>query len=589
MVRGRYGRVVLATGVALVVAFVAAGASWGRPTKASESVVVRVRAGQLSSVEREAQRLGGTITLRLPIVNGFAARVPVAALPVLRGATGVLSVSLDVRVRALASTYSQSGDPYSMASITTAIGARKYWGAGYTGSGVGVALIDSGVVPVDGLTVAGKVVNGLDVSFDSQSPNLLYLDGYGHGTHMAGIIAGAANATAGLSPADLAADTTDFVGVAPGAGILNVKVGDAHGATDVSQVIAAIGWVVQHRNDPGLNIRVLNLSYGTDSGQSYLLDPLAYAAEQAWKKGIFVVAAAGNAGFANIKTSSIGDPAYDPTIFAVGATDTKGTTTLGDDTVASFSSTGNAARRVDIVAPGTHIVSLRDPGSAIDQAYNSTGAVSDTLFRGSGTSQAAAVASGAAALIIQQRPSITPGQLKALICKTAAKLKGMLLEQQGCGEVNLTAALTAATPADPLPPVPSTGTGSLDLSRGSSDVTKDGVTLTGEQDIFGMPFVSPAMALLEAAGSSWSGGVWNGSSWSGSSWSASSWSGSSWSASSWSASSWSGSSWSASSWSASSWSGSSWSASSWSASSWSDAAWAASSWSDNAWADATWG
>jgi serine protease AprX len=147
-----------------------------------------------------------------------------------------------------------------------------------------VAVIDSGIAPVAGLNGPGQVVNGPDLSFDSQDPDLRHLDGYGHGTHMAGIIAGR--------------DGSYFSGVAPGATLINMKVAAADGATDVSQVIAAIDWVVEHRNDPGLNIRVLNLSFGTTAMQSYQLDPLAYAVEVAWRKGIVVVVSAGNDGAA---------------------------------------------------------------------------------------------------------------------------------------------------------------------------------------------------------------------------------------------------------------------------------------------------
>jgi serine protease AprX len=99
----------------------------------------------------------------------------------------------------------------------------------------------------------------------------------------------------------------------------------------------------------------------------------------------------------------------------------------------------------------------------------------------------------------------------------------------------------------------SNGTGSLEGSRGSDHISVNGIVVQGEQDIFGMPFDSKAMAALEASGSSWSGGIWNGSIWLGSSWSGSSWSGSSWSGSSWGGSSWSGSSWSGGSWLGASW------------------------------------
>jgi serine protease AprX len=155
-------------------------------------------------------------------------------------------------------------------------------------------------------------------------------------------------------------------------------------------------------------------------------------------------------------------------------------------------------------------------------------------------------------------------------------LDGYSSREQGQGELDLQGLLTASTPVTPRTWSNiqwSDGTGSLEASRGVDHVTLDGVVLRGEQDIFGHPFDSVAMAALEALGHSWSGGTWNGNSWSGSSWSGSSWSGNSWSGNSWSGNSWSGSSWSGNSWSGSSWSGNSWSGNSWSGDSWSTAAW----------------
>jgi serine protease AprX len=159
-------------------------------------------------------------------------------------------------------SYSPDTDPYSMANVTLGTGAQAWWNAGYTGKGVDVALIDSGVTPVAGLDAPGKLVNGPDLSLDSQSPSLRYLDAYGHGTFMAGLIAG----------------KDSYRGMAPDARLVSVKVGAADGAVDVSQVIAAIDWVVQHAHDPGLNIRVINLSYGTNSLQDPSTDPLELAA-----------------------------------------------------------------------------------------------------------------------------------------------------------------------------------------------------------------------------------------------------------------------------------------------------------------------
>ncbi|MFL5960237.1 MAG: S8 family serine peptidase [Gaiellaceae bacterium] len=475
------------------------------------------------------------------------------------------------------SSYDPASDAYSMQNVTAADGVQAWWNAGYTGKGIDVAVIDTGVSPVAGLNTPGKVVNGPDLSLESQNPSLQYLDSNGHGTFMAGLIAGNDGQPGG------------YRGVAPDARIVSLKVGVADGGADVSQVIAAIDWVVQHRNDNGLNIRVLNLSYGTNSTQPYVIDPLAYAVEQAWKAGIVVVAAAGNSGYQRgASAQGLADPAYDPQIIAVGGADSTGTATPWDDSVGFYSanaaSCSTACRAPDLIAPGTHMQGLRVPGSYIDQ-NNPAGVLSDRYFRGSGTSEATAFASGAVADLLQRYPQLTPDQVKAML--SCDKLSSYNWKQEGCGELDLNRLLSASVPSVASAAqlnTPSTGTGSLEASRGTDHISTNGVLLQGEQDIFGKPFNSAAMAALEAAGSSWSGGMWNGSSWSGSSWSGSSWSGSSWSGSSWSGSSWSGSSWSGSSWSGSSWSGSSWSGSSWSGSSWS-----ASSWSGGSWLGASWG
>ena len=464
------------------------------------------------------------------------------------------------------SSYSPDTDPYSMANVTLGTGAQAWWNAGYTGKGVDVALIDSGVTPVAGLNSPGKLANGPDLSLDSQSRSLRYLDAYGHGTFMAGLIAG---------------NDSAYRGMAPDARLVSVKVGAADGAVDVSQVIAAIDWVVQHAHDPGFNIRVINLSYGTNSLQDPALDPLAFAAEQAWKRGILVVAAGGNYGFQTQRNApALADPAYDSSLFAVGSIDTNGTLTTSDDTVPSFSPwpKRGATRGVDVVTPGTHLQGLRVPGSFID-VNHPEGYLDDRYFRGSGTSQSAALVSGAAALVLQRYPDATPDQVKQLLMGTATYLNSQKSQAQGGGELNLAAALTAPLPSAASAPLDDKGTGSLEQARGSDHLTApDGTVLSGEQDIFGKPFDSAAMAALEALASSWSGGTWNASTWSGSSWSGVNWLASTWSASSWSASSWSASSWSASTWSGSSWSASSWSGSSWSGSSWSGAGWQGATW-----------
>jgi serine protease AprX len=468
----------------------------------------------------------------------------------------------------LAAGYDPASDVNSMASTTDYTGAQAWWAAGYTGRGVDVALIDSGVSPVEGLSTSGKIVYGPDFSLESQAPNLTNLDTFGHGTFMAGLIAGKDSA---LTAPYEQAPASVYRGIAPDARIVSIKVATADGGTDVSQVIAAIDWVVQHRNDDGMHIRVLNISYGTNSTQWFGVDPLAFAVEQAWDAGIVVVAAAGNSGYQTKGSSpALANPALDKRIIAVGASDSMGTATIVDDTMPDFSAAAKtgSARATDLVAPGVHIQGLRVPNSWIDTNVDGKTVLDDRFMRGSGTSESTAIVSGAAALILDKYPHATPDQVKRLLKISAFDMPTQNTRQVGSGEMRLGTALTTALPVYIQTVEPGRGGGSLELARGSDHLTRDGVVLKGEQDIFGKSFDSVAMAALEATGSSWSGGTWNGSRWYGSSWSGNSWSGSSWSGSSWSGNSWSGNSWSGSSWSGSSWSGNSWSGNSWSTAGW---------------------
>jgi subtilisin family serine protease len=551
------------------------------------SVIVRELRGAGPAPEQAVARMGGSVGTHIHLIHGFVARVPRAEMAALRATPGVFSVTPDGTLHLLSSSYDPGSYPGSMLNITDVIGAQRMWKARFTGKGVDIALIDSGVSPVHGLTISGKIINGPDLSFDQGYDNLRYLDEFGHGTFMAGIIAGRDEE---VRSGHESLDNTDFMGIAPDARIVNVKVANAVGATDVSQVIAAISWVIQHRHDNGMNIRVLNLSFGTDSSQSYLLDPLAYAAEMAWRKGIVVVVAAGNSGLANGRLS---DPAIDPSVIAVGASGTSGTLDMGDDTVPSWSSRGDGTRNPDLVAPGVSDVSLRDPGSYIDQHYPSA-EVGDRFFLGSGTSEAAAVVSGAAALLIQQRPSITPDQLKSLLTSSATSLPQADAQAQGAGEINLSNAIWKATPVAAQSFPASTGLGSLDLARGTVRVqSPDGTVLSGEQDIMGTPWAPATYSASLAAETAWTGGVfngvgWSGMGWSGMSWSGMSWSGTTWNGMGWSGMGWSGMSWSGMSWSAMGWSGTGWSGMGWSGISWSGMGWGGMSWSGMGWADYGW-
>jgi serine protease AprX len=577
-------------------------------TAAPVPVIVQERAGTGNGPERAVEAFGGSVGQEFTVFQGFSATVPGDRLDALRAVPGVYKVTEDASltlsdtafsnplggltsvtnkvtssapvtavtdtvtsvasttedaassvasaaedavsstVGAVAGQAALAGSLYNIANQQT--GASAMWDVGYTGQGVDVAVIDSGTVPVEGLNGA-NVIYGPDLSFEAGTP-VENLDTNGHGTAMAGIIAGHdADASAPYS-----GESGSYVGMAPDARIVSIKVADALGHTDVSQAIAAIDWVTEHGDENGLNVRVLNMSFGTDGVQSYLLDPLAYAAEQAWHKGIVVVVAVGNEGFG---TQKVNNPAYDPYLIAVGSDNTNGTATVADDTVSTFSNDGDGTRNPDVVAPGEHVVSLRSPNSFLDQSHPAA-VVEDRFFRGSGTSQATAVVSGAAALLLSQRPDLTPDQVKAILMGSAQHLPDATAAQQGSGLIDLAAAMNTPTP-DAVQNYPrSTGDGSLEAARGSVHVEVAGEKVTGEVDVTGTDIDQSSAESItdgvteeqpaqpELAGVSWSGVSWSGVSWSGVSWSGVSWSGVSWSGVSWSGVSWSGVSWSGADW-----------------------------------------
>jgi serine protease AprX len=556
--------------VGLLATFTGASATLaGSPT----TVIVRSQDGAQDAARDAVRSLGGHIGQRLDIITGFVATMPSRTIPVLTRAPSILSVTPNTRVRLMGMLDGYdpnwSSPTGSWKRDIEAIKAKEAWKAGFLGQGVDVALIDSGVAPVQG--IKDHLLYGPDLSFESQADNLRHLDTFGHGTHMAGIIAGR-DSTIDPSHEDEELDKA-FVGVAPKSRIVSVKVATSSGATDVSQVIAAIDWVVQHRNADGLNIRVLNLSFGTDGTQSYVLDPVTYAAEVAWRKGIVVVVSAGNSNFGS---NRLNNPAYDPFVIAVGADDTKGTNDPKDDIVPSWSARGLLSRRPDLVGPGKSVVSLRSAGSALDLNHPEARVGNNRFFKGSGTSEAAAAVSGAAALLLSQRPSLTPDQVKYLLTSTAVTLPNTDSEGQGAGLINLKAAKDAATPSLLIAKqlfAPATGMGSLELARGSIHVADGGVELNGETDIFGASFESSTWAALSLSGNTWSGGAWNGNTWSGNTWSGNTWSGNTWSGNTWSGNTWSGNTWSGNTWSGNTWSGNTWSGNTWAADGWSSADW----------------
>ncbi len=465
----------------------------------TQTYVVRAVPGQLAALTAEL-RTQGTVVRQIRLIDADVVRLTAARAGQLAGDPRVASVTRD-RAVTLASARDRSpGLTETLAGVNASLGADALHDRGITGSGVDVALIDSGIADVAGV---GQVADGIDLSVGDKSAGS-FVDGFGHGTHLAGIIDA----------------------VAPDARLVDVRVANASGESDVSQVIAGLDWVVDNAHTGGRNIRVVNLSFGTDSRQDYTIDPLAYAAEQAWHHGIVVVTSAGNKG---TRSHGVTDPASDPYVLAVGAADTTGR----EDRVASFSSRGDGDRDPDLVAPGAHIASLRVPGSAIDEAFGTVARTPDGMFRGSGTSQAAAAVSGAVALLLDAQPALSPDQVKAALVGTADDL-GYRTRSQGAGLVDLEAAVAAPPSAAVQDFATADGSGSLEAARGTAHVSAAGTQLRGERD--------------------WTGQNWGSQNWASQNWASQNWASQNWASQNWASQNWASQNWASQNWADDAWS-----------------------------------
>jgi len=397
---------------------------------------------------REVQRihrLGASNLTHLWLIDALAARLPAASLSALAADPGVISVAWNEMVRAATDV------------AVPALGgtmARDVFGV--HGEGVRIAVVDSGVEPVAGLGSSdraplGRIAAWVDlVDPENSSPS----DPFGHGTHVAGVMAGAEVS------AFVSGRRTRYAGVAPGAEIISVRVLDEAGRGRASVVIEGIQWVVEHAQE--LEIRILNLSLGHPVRESAMSDPLVKAVERAWDAGIFVVASAGNHG-RDGGPGGVTSPGNSPSVLTVGALADRDTGRRSDDIVATYSSRGptrfDGIVKPDLLAPGDSVVSLRAPGSALDRLapgnrIRSTSRLARAgrrgsrfgqpahaeWFRMSGTSVAAAATSGAAAILLSVDPDLAPATLKARLMRSAEK-RDENIYTRGAGALDLMAAL----------------------------------------------------------------------------------------------------------------------------------------------------
>jgi serine protease AprX len=395
------------------------------------SVIVQKLAGT-AGVEDRVRELGGIVTHDLKIINAFSAEMTARTTLEIAHSSGVRWVSLNAPMVSTACAKCVDTSKLANAYIR-AIGADKVWNNSpyIQGNSIGVAVVDSGINPNGDLyTSAGVNRQVADVRFNTDY-NQSTSDGYGHGTHVASIVGGDGSESAGK-----------YIGVAPLVNIINVKVSNDDGSAMLNDVVAGLQWVLENKD--AYNIRVVNLSLNSSVAESYHTSPLDAAVEILWFNKIVVVVSAGNYG-----DGAIYPPANDPFVITVGATDDKGTNSISDDVMASFSAygqTSDGVKKPDLVAPGKNITARlvnQNMGLAYEHPANKVG---DQYFRMSGTSVAAPMVSAAVALLLQDEPGLTPDQVKYRLMATASKSwSGYNATKSGAGYLDVYAAVRGTT------------------------------------------------------------------------------------------------------------------------------------------------
>ncbi len=395
-------------GAAVAAALALAGIS-APAAHAAEYIVQFKDSGSASARRAAIEHAGGKVTRDVWLINAAGADLTPGEASALRHDQAVKAVTVNGGVTPTGKT-GVAFDPGSMATaFNQSARTSDLWGDA-TGKGVGVAILDTGIsasspdFQVSQTNTTSRVVANVVVNPNAKTVD----DGYGHGTLVAGIVAGNGGYRASSDPL-----FGKYAGAAPDANLIAVKVADEQGNATVLDAINGLEFAVEHKAD--YNIRVVNLSFQSTTAQSYKIDPLDAAVESAWLHGIVVVAAAGNRGTAPDAVNYA--PGNDPYVITVGGVDDQGTKNTKDDVLATWSSRGKTQdgfAKPEIAAPGAHIVANLAPNSAFTTLCP-TCIRSGVYIQAGGTSLAAPLVAGAVADLLQVHPTWTPDQVKGAL------------------------------------------------------------------------------------------------------------------------------------------------------------------------------
>jgi serine protease AprX len=503
--------------------------------------VIVQKSDSSNRAEALVERLGGVITKDLHLINAFAAELLARDLVNLSKSVSVQWVSLDAPVIKM-----ETGDDDNECDddevgglcenyFLDTLGVRKVWEMGYQGQGITVAIIDSGIQKDWDFS---HLLQREKFNPDSNSIN----DFYGHGTHVAGIIGGNGNTSKGR-----------YVGVAPGVNLIGLKVSDERGRAYESDTVEALEWVHIHKDK--YNIRVVNLSVNSSVEGSYHDSPLAAAVEILWLNGVVVVVSSGNTDSSTSFNPVKAAPANDPFVITVGASDEKLTADLSDDVLTSFSARGQTQDgylKPEIVAPGRNIISVLSQSSSWEDKYEDRAVWDDEYIRLSGTSMSAPMVAGAAALLLQAEPNLTPDQVKYRLVNTAGNLEGFPY-------LNVHAALTTKT----------------------SDSANQGI----------VPHMLLAKMAMIAYWSYEAGGEtcdWENIDWASVNWNSIDWASVNWDSINWDTVNWDSVNWNSVNWNAVNWNSVNWNSVNWNSVNWNSVNWNSVNWNSVNWNSVQW-